>query len=62
MKIKSLYSSAFCILHIAFFIPCFAQGTAFTYQGRLNDGANPANGTYDIRAGLYTTNTGGTVL
>src|SRR5215475_3031028 len=27
----------------------FAQGTAFTYQGRLNDGSLPANGNYDIR-------------
>ncbi len=26
-----------------------AQGTAFTYQGRLNDGANPASGNYDFR-------------
>src|ERR1022692_592277 len=25
------------------------QGAAFTYQGRLNDGANPANGNYDLR-------------
>lgn len=39
-----------------------AQGTAFTYQGRLNDGSSPANGTYDIRAGLYTTNSGGSVI
>jgi hypothetical protein len=31
----------------------FAQGTAFTYQGRLNDGANPANGTYDLRFAIY---------
>ncbi|MBK8002244.1 MAG: hypothetical protein IPK15_27030 [Verrucomicrobia bacterium] len=30
-----------------------AQGTAFTYQGLLNDGANPANGTYDLRFALY---------
>ncbi len=30
-----------------------AQGTAFTYQGRLNDGANPANGRYDFRFKLY---------
>lgn len=30
-----------------------AQGTAFTYQGRLNDGANPANGTYDLRFSIY---------
>ncbi len=26
----------------------FAQGTAFTYQGLLNSGSNPANGTYDF--------------
>src|SRR6267142_2093365 len=25
-----------------------AQGTAFTYQGRLNTGGTPANGTYDL--------------
>ena len=30
-----------------------AQGTAFTYQGRLNDGANPANGDYDLRFAIY---------
>ncbi len=30
-----------------------AQGTAFTYQGRLNDGANPANGNYDLRFTLF---------
>ena len=29
------------------------QGTAFTYQGRLNDGGNPATGLYDLRFGLY---------
>jgi hypothetical protein len=28
----------------------------------LNDGGSPANGLYDIRAGLFTTNTGGTVF
>jgi hypothetical protein len=27
----------------------FALGTAFTYQGRLNDGGRPANGLYDFR-------------
>ena len=30
-----------------------AQGTAFTYQGRFNDGANPATGSYDFRFALY---------
>ena len=31
----------------------FAQGTAFTYQGRLNDGANAASGIYDLRFAIY---------
>jgi hypothetical protein len=30
-----------------------AQGTAFTYQGRLNDGGSPAHGTYDFRFKLF---------
>ena len=30
-----------------------AQGTAFTYQGRLNDGASPANGSYDLTFGIW---------
>ena len=34
-------------------VSTFAQGTAFTYQGRLNDGANPASGTYDFRFKLF---------
>jgi hypothetical protein len=35
------------------------QGTAFTYQGRLNDGANPANGSYDLRFIIYDNSAGG---
>jgi hypothetical protein len=31
-----------------------AQGTAFTYQGRLNDGANPANGHYDFQFIMFS--------
>lgn len=30
-----------------------AQGTAFTYQGRLNDGATPANGKYDFQFQVF---------
>ena len=30
-----------------------AQGTGFTYQGRLNDGAGPASGIYDLRFSIY---------
>ncbi len=36
-----------------------AQGTAFTYQGRLNDGANPANGLYDLQFAIYNAPTSG---
>jgi hypothetical protein len=40
-------------------LPCalcfsgFSQGTAFTYQGRLNDVTNPANGSYDLTFALF---------
>lgn len=36
-----------------------AQGTAFTYQGRLNDGGMLANGRYDFRFAIYDANTNG---
>jgi hypothetical protein len=39
-----------------------AQGTAFTYQGQLMDAGAPANGLYDIRAGLYATDRGGSLI
>ena len=38
-----------------------AQGTAFTYQGQLNDGGSPANGSYDLEFKIYTMPTGGTL-
>jgi hypothetical protein len=38
-----------------------AQGTAFIYQGRLNDGGNPATGTYDFTFSLYLTNQTGSL-
>ncbi|MBC8095981.1 MAG: tail fiber domain-containing protein [Akkermansiaceae bacterium] len=37
-----------------------AQGTAFTYQGRLNDGAAAATGKYDLRFKLYADAVGNT--
>ena len=40
----------------------FAQGTAFTYQGRLNSSGAVANGSYDLQFTLYTTNVTGTAL
>src|SRR5438270_1985229 len=40
----------------------FAQGSAFTYQGRLNDGASPANGSYDLRFTIYDAASNGVAL
>lgn len=40
----------------------FAQGTAFTYQGKLTDGGNPASGLYDLQFKLFDTPTVGTGL
>lgn len=36
-----------------------AQGTAFSYQGRLSDGANPANGFYDFQFQVFDAAIGG---
>ena len=34
-------------------------GSGFTYQGRLTDGGDPANGTYDLQFALYDAASGG---
>jgi hypothetical protein len=38
----------------------YAQGTSFTYQGRLQDGGGPANGNYDFQFTLWDALIGGT--
>ncbi len=42
-----------CQMLSAICLSASAQGTAFTYQGRLNDGGNPAHGNYDFRFKLF---------
>lgn len=37
-------------------------GTGFTYQGRLNDGGTPANGTYDFAFALFDAPTNGVIV
>ena len=37
-------------------------GTAFTYQGRLTDGGQPANGTYDLKFILYDDTSAGSAV
>ena len=40
-----------------------AQGTAFTYQGQLNNSGSPANGSYDFTFSLfYSTNLAGLIV
>jgi hypothetical protein len=39
-----------------------AQGTAFNYQGRLNDAGAPANASYDFRFGVYNSITNGSLV
>ena len=39
-----------------------AQGTAFTYQGRLNTNGGPANGSYDFNFTLWSANSGGSEI
>src|ERR1700736_5387550 len=39
-----------------------AQTTSFTYQGRLTDGGNAANGSYDLQFALFDASSGGTQI
>ena len=39
-----------------------AQGTAFTYQGRLADNGAPANGAYDFQFTIFDALSGGNSL
>ncbi len=51
--------SAFVLIGTAAFPSVFAQTSAFNFQGRLNDGTDPANGHYDLQFKLYDASTGG---
>lgn len=48
-----LAHAAFCFVLFAFCFSALGQGTAFTYQGRLNDSGTLASGTYDLRFTLH---------
>ena len=62
---SSVIKSAFITLVIGVTIlgspsALFGQGTAFTYQGRLQDGGTLANGNYDFQFTLWDALSGGT--
>ncbi|MCU0785050.1 MAG: hypothetical protein MUF81_13585 [Verrucomicrobia bacterium] len=44
------------------FAPPGLMGTAFSYQGQLVDGGNPANGSYDLTFTLYYAASNGTIV
>ncbi len=63
MKIKSFIAAlAFATLCVAQTLAVAPLGTAFTYQGRLTDGAQAANGNYDFIFSLMDSATNGTVI
>ena len=53
MKNKSPKYLLPLLLLVASACAAHAQGTTFTYQGRLNDGSTPATGSYDMRFALF---------
>lgn len=60
MKTKTLVSLIALLGLLGGIATADPMGTAFTYQGRLDDGGKPANGIYDLRFGLYDAATLGT--
>jgi len=60
LSLSKLLPTLACISIFGQFMPtASAQGTAFTYQGRLNSAGAAANGSYDLAFTLYATNTAG---
>jgi len=42
--------------------PALAQGTAFTYQGQLQNNGSPASGTYNLTFSLFNASSGSGLL
>src|ERR1700753_880430 len=61
MNRKFFYSS-FTIALLIHVMSSPAQGTAFTYQGRLESNNATLNGSFDLKFTLFATNTAGTAL
>src|ERR1700744_1108187 len=59
MKTKNHLILAFFLLSNVAPLNGNAQTTAFNYQGKLNDGATPANGVYDLQFAIYDSVTNG---
>lgn len=57
--LKALILATSLSLTVFAYPPAWAQGTTFTYQGRLDDGGTPANGLHDLRFRLFDAASGG---
>src|SRR5215469_12814862 len=57
--ITKFVPSAVLLSAFSFQLSAFSQGTAFTYQGRLNAAGAPADGSYDLTFALLDSATGG---
>ena len=66
MKTKRILKiAAACLLLSILHLPittAFAQGTAFTYQGQIQNSGGPVSGTYNLTFTLYTNSLGGPVF
>lgn len=59
-QIRNALGFLLLVSTVFFQLTTFAQNTAFTYQGRLDIGGAPANGSYDLRFAIYDDDSAGT--
>jgi trimeric autotransporter adhesin len=62
MKRKSIVLCFLSSIAMLIGVNAFAQGTAFSYQGQLQNNGSPAHGTYNLQFSLYTVATGGAAV
>ena len=64
MKYKNIKRQSFSILLLIFLfaVSIAAQTTSFNYQGKLNDGGNAANGSFQMEFKLFDALAGGTQI
>src|SRR5437667_12525931 len=62
LPLSSHVSLLLGLLISALCVSASGQTTAFTFQGRLNSGAAPANGTYDLTFSVFAASSGGSAL
>jgi len=62
MKLNTILSPFIALAFTSTLATSSPLSTAFTYQGRLSDGTNFANGLYELRFSLYDAPTGGSQI